>query len=112
MLDDITMSAAADFLPVGLLADVAADTRRRWSARGLCIGEDPEIFFPPSDKLAAEARTICGSCPVRRQCLAYAVTADEPFGIWGGLDPEERRSLRRRLKRRAAGGAEPAASRA
>jgi WhiB family redox-sensing transcriptional regulator len=76
----------------------------------LCIGTDPEIFFPPSDKMTAEARTICGSCPVRRQCLAYAVTADEPFGIWGGLDPEERRSLRRRLKRRQAGGAEPAGS--
>ena len=39
-------------------------------------------------------------CPVRGQCLAYAVTADEPFGIWGGLDPHERENLRRQLQRR------------
>jgi WhiB family redox-sensing transcriptional regulator len=97
--------AAGDDLPAALLAEAAADTKRSWRARGHCAETDPELFFPPRDGPADEARAICGSCAVRRQCLAYAITADEPYGIWGGLDPGERRNLRRRLQR-ASGGAE------
>ena len=66
------------------------DTARGWTAQALCVGADPEAFFPPGDAPAAEARDICAACPVRGQCLAYAVTADERFGIWGGLDPRQR----------------------
>ena len=44
-------------------------------------------------------------CPVRSMCLAYAVAAEEPFGIWGGLDPQKRRALPRRLLRRNTGAA-------
>jgi WhiB family redox-sensing transcriptional regulator len=64
----------------------------------LCTTSDPEIFFPPSDNPATEARQIRTQCPVRGQCLAYAIAADEPSGIWGGLDTQER-NLRRRLQR-------------
>ena len=80
--------------------DARSDTARGWAARALCVGFDPEVFFPPSDDPAAEARDICMACPVRGECLAYAVTADERFGIWGGLDPRQRHALRRRLERR------------
>jgi WhiB family transcriptional regulator, redox-sensing transcriptional regulator len=45
------------------------------------------------------AREICAACPVRADCLKYATAADE-FGIWGGLDQEERRSLSRRQRRK------------
>jgi WhiB family redox-sensing transcriptional regulator len=99
MPDGIT-PGAADLLSPQLLADATSDTRRRWSVHALCATSDPEIFFPPSESPAAEARQICAQCPVRRQCLAYAVTAGEPYGIWGGLGPDERRSLRRRLLRK------------
>jgi WhiB family transcriptional regulator, redox-sensing transcriptional regulator len=109
MADETATPDAADFLPASLLADTAADTRRQWSARGLCTDKDPEIFFPLGDGAAAEAKAICGSCPVRRQCLAYAITADEQFGIWGSLGPQERHNLRRRLQRRGVRGAELAA---
>jgi WhiB family redox-sensing transcriptional regulator len=98
MPNDIT-PGAAELLSPQLLADAAADTRRRWSVHALCLTSDPEIFFPPGDSPATEARQICGQCPVRRQCLAYAVAAGEPSGIWGGLDPQERRSLRWLLRR-------------
>jgi hypothetical protein len=81
------------------LAEARSDTARKWTVQALCVGADPEIFFPPSDGPAAEARHICARCPVSGQCLAYAVTAGEPFGIWGGLDPRERQSLRRQLER-------------
>lgn len=87
------------YLPPALLAEVAADARRTWSARGHCAQTDPELFFPLRDGPAPEARAICRCCRVRLQCLAYAVVAEEPFGIWGGLDPRERHNLRRRLQR-------------
>jgi len=82
-----------------LLAEARSDTARKWTARALCVGADPELFFPPGDGRATEARHICAMCPVSGQCLAYAVTAGEPFGVWGGLDPRERQNLRRQLQR-------------
>ena len=100
MPDNTTLSHAARLLSPQLLQDARSDTARRWAARALCAGVDPEVFFPPGDDPAAKARGICGHVPVRGQCLAYAVTADEPFGIWGGLDPRQRHTLRRRLQRR------------
>ena len=46
------------------------------------------------------ARAICERCPVRFECLEYALESNEREGIWGGLAPWERREIRRR--RRAA----------
>ncbi|MFD7985463.1 WhiB family transcriptional regulator [Kitasatospora indigofera] len=59
---------------------------------------DPDVFFPEvGDEVgAARARRICAGCPVRSACLAYALAADEPHGIFGGLDPKERGSWSRR----------------
>jgi WhiB family redox-sensing transcriptional regulator len=39
------------------------------------------------------AKRICGDCPVRRECLDYAMRVREPFGIWGGLNETERRAF-------------------
>lgn len=39
-------------------------------------------------------RTVCRSCPVQDACLAHALTAVEPEGIWGGTTPDERRRMR------------------
>jgi WhiB family transcriptional regulator, redox-sensing transcriptional regulator len=69
-----------------------------WAKRAGCAATDSEIFFPPHGDPATQARRICANCPVRDDCLAYALDADEKFGIWGGLDPRERQSLRRRLR--------------
>jgi WhiB family redox-sensing transcriptional regulator len=87
-------------LTAQLLAEAQADPARKWAAAALCTGADPVLFFPPGDHPALEARGVCATCPVRGQCLAYAVLADEPFGIWGGLDHAERHTLRRQLQRR------------
>ena len=65
-----------------------------WSQRAICAGEDPEIFFPTYGDPGAPARKVCANCPVRLDCLEYAIDADE-FGIWGGLDQEQRRCLLR-----------------
>ena len=82
-----------------ILADVQADTRRSWAVNAPCTKFDPEIFYPPADHPAADARKVCADCTVQDQCLAYSVIADEPFGIWGGLDHRQRHALRRQLQR-------------
>jgi hypothetical protein len=35
------------------------------------------------------AVAICASCPVRAQCLEYALTLPEVHGIFASLDPDE-----------------------
>lgn len=69
---------------------------RSWMADAACRGADPEAFFPqsrgPSDPFAVR---ICQSCPVREACLRYAEATGASFGIWGGLNTEQRNRRRR-----------------
>ncbi|MFC5252988.1 WhiB family transcriptional regulator [Streptomyces nigrescens] len=68
-----------------------------WHTRGACHGMDVEdadaVFFPlPRDHEAiAEAKELCGWCPVRRDCLNYALENGLKEGVWGGLTEAERR---------------------
>lgn len=41
------------------------------------------------------AKRICRDCPVKMECLEKGM--NEPYGIWGGTTPEERKKLVRRL---------------
>ena len=51
-------------------------------------------------EVPGKAVAICASCPVRTQCLEYALRNSIKHGIWGGLNPEERtRECRRRTRR-------------
>ena len=49
-----------------------------------------------------QAKEICRRCPVRAECLEYALMLPIRHGIFGGLDEVERDLLRRRQSRRAA----------
>jgi WhiB family transcriptional regulator, redox-sensing transcriptional regulator len=86
-------SASVQLPPIVMPAP-AASSLREWHGRGLCVGEDPEFFFPSNGDPDTQARQICAACAVRDDCLGYAIGADE-FGIWGGLDQDERRNMRR-----------------
>lgn len=66
-----------------------------WQEKALCAQTDPESFFPEQGVGAREAKRVCASCPVRSECLEYALQNDERFGIWGGFSESERRRLRR-----------------
>ncbi|HEU4363761.1 MAG TPA: WhiB family transcriptional regulator [Mycobacterium sp.] len=67
----------------------------KWQDRALCAQTDPEAFFPEKGGSTREAKKICQRCPVRAECLEYALAHDERFGIWGGLSERERRRLKR-----------------
>ena len=66
-----------------------------WQDRALCSQTDPEAFFPEKGGSTREAKRVCLGCEVRRECLEYALTHDERFGIWGGLSERERRRVKR-----------------
>lgn len=64
-----------------------------WSKDALCAQTDPEVFFPMPGTSAASAKRVCLECPVVGDCLAWSLTTDEKFGVWGGLTDSERRKL-------------------
>jgi WhiB family transcriptional regulator, redox-sensing transcriptional regulator len=68
-----------------------------WQEEALCAQTDPEAFFPEKGGSTREAKRVCGRCDVRGECLTYALTHDERFGIWGGLSERERRRLKRQV---------------
>jgi WhiB family redox-sensing transcriptional regulator len=81
----------AGLLGIGLEADAQS-----WQEQALCAETDPEAFFPEKGGSTREAKKICTGCEVKAECLEYALSNDERFGIWGGLSERERRRLRRR----------------
>lgn len=80
------------------LDDIVTSERPAWWRYGECNGLDPDLFFPQQGGDTVGARKVCASCPVRRQCLEYALANNEHWGIWGGLTEMERRAIRRRRK--------------
>jgi hypothetical protein len=66
---------------------------------------DPDLFFPPVEvgplcaEQIAQAKAVCARCPVRPECLRWALDG-LPHGIAGGLTSEERGELRARDRRR------------
>jgi WhiB family redox-sensing transcriptional regulator len=76
-----------------------------WQDDAACRGKEVVPLGP--DELAAgtghprRKAKLCASCPVRTECLSYAVSRPEKYGTWGGLNEDERASERRRRMRRA-----------
>lgn len=71
---------------------------RKWLEEAVCKA-DPDAMFPDSNTRGiAKAKAVCRGCPVWRDCLLDALdTGDTQHGIRGGLKPEERRALARKI---------------
>ncbi|MEU6709940.1 WhiB family transcriptional regulator [Nonomuraea sp. NPDC046802] len=79
-----------------------------WQRRAACRGQSLVLFFgyegerqPQKDIRERKAKEICAQCPVRVECLDYALSRPEKHGVWS-LTEDERSSERRRRMRRAA----------
>jgi WhiB family redox-sensing transcriptional regulator len=90
--DDLSRTAERpdDHCPRPGLAQLAA-----------CRHADPELFFPvsasgPSLDQVTQAKAICAGCPVRQQCLAFALDTRQDHGVWGGMSDQERRPRARK----------------
>jgi WhiB family redox-sensing transcriptional regulator len=68
---------------------------QNWRAAGLCGAENADLWFAVGAVEHRNAKRICARCPVRGECLAYAMDGGIDYGIWGGLTERERRRFRR-----------------
>ena len=57
------------------------------------------MFFSVEEERSADAywhinavRSFCGKCQIQKDCLTYAFK-NEPYGVWGGLTAQERKSF-------------------
>lgn len=66
-----------------------------WQDRANCTGANADLFFPERGASTRTAKAICRACDVREDCLEFAITTGEKFGIWGGMSERERRKVRR-----------------
>jgi WhiB family redox-sensing transcriptional regulator len=74
-----------------------------WHDQAACVGYPTDWWFadptlPGGQTKNNRARTLCATCPVRSECLEYAITNREPEGIWGGMNVKERRREARRRR--------------
>jgi len=60
----------------------------------LCLGHAPDLWFPVESDGGADAVAICSACPVRIDCLGWAIDHNEREGIWGGVSARRRKRMR------------------
>ncbi|MCW2530111.1 MAG: transcription factor WhiB [Pseudonocardiales bacterium] len=70
----------------------------QWHAKAACRGMGSDPFFYSDNERGRNrrlreqaAKAVCRTCPVIAECLDWAVSVSEPYGIWGGQSPDERR---------------------
>lgn len=72
-----------------------------WMINAACRGApEPDLWFPisevgPGAAQVAEVKDICAGCPVREDCLAFALALGLDHGVFGGMAASERRELHR-----------------
>ncbi|MFV0461579.1 MAG: WhiB family transcriptional regulator [Nostocoides sp.] len=71
-----------------------------WQLHGRCRAENPDVFFHPEGERGSArrnrdeaARRVCLDCPVLGPCREHALTAREPYGVWGALTEDDRAHL-------------------
>lgn len=83
---------------------IVARPQMPWVGQANCRGMDPNDFFPArgeNEKMRA-AKAVCAGCPVRVECLEYALATREREGVFGGTGGRERLKIaqaRRRAER-------------
>jgi WhiB family transcriptional regulator, redox-sensing transcriptional regulator len=70
--------------------------RSEWFQLAACRGYGPDNFIrgPRSDY--GSTRELCATCPVREECLQFALADESLTGLWGGTTDSERHQIRRR----------------
>jgi WhiB family redox-sensing transcriptional regulator len=68
-----------------------------WMGDAACAGEPLRYWFPERGEFNTRAMVICVGCPVRVECLTYALThghgPEAVIGVWGGTSQGERRRI-------------------
>ncbi len=63
-----------------------------WLDRAACrsVGE---VFYRTEEEDVVRAKAICNTCGVKGECLTYALSHRERYGVWGGMTPDEREEI-------------------
>lgn len=64
-----------------------------WINEVACKPEQMELFFSELKSKVAKAKAICDTCPVKLECLEFALNDKIEFGIFGGVTPDERKAM-------------------
>lgn len=70
-----------------------------WRDAAACRHADPDLFFPAGTtgdavEDTAAAIALCRRCPVREECLEFAMVTNQRYGVWGATSEEDRRRMR------------------
>lgn len=71
-----------------------------WTRRAACRDTFSEEWFPANEKgsIPDRIKQLCAGCPVRIECLRYAIGTDSK-GIWAGTNTAQRAALMRNRSR-------------
>lgn len=61
-----------------------------WHAEGACDGRTDLDWYGETRREIKAVKAVCADCPIKATCLQDAIKRREPWGVWGGLDPDER----------------------
>ena len=81
--------------------------RHPWMDDALCATHGLDLWFPEGNTVhmieqQRQALEICRQCPVRTECLDYALSLGYGLdGIWGATTSADRKALLRQLGRTA-----------
>lgn len=64
-----------------------------WTEEASCRGLGGGLldFFAEEYQTWKMCKAVCERCPVRRECLSYALETRSVYGVWGGCDPRQLR---------------------
>lgn len=69
-----------------------------WQEGAACGSSDVDFFATEKIEIR-QAMAICrDECEIDRECLKFAIETNQEMGVWGGMDEDERRKFRRRIK--------------
>lgn len=75
------------------------DLLPEWYDQAACKNANSDWWFPgvgEGVRNVARAKRICWTqCEVREECLDYAVSTNQKWGIWGGMSERQRRRVRK-----------------
>jgi WhiB family transcriptional regulator, redox-sensing transcriptional regulator len=98
---DGVMSRVDLFLQNAALAARASETTATpWRQFALCLNYQPDLWYSEEAADGVKAVRICAACPVRTDCLGWAIAHNETIGIWGGVSARGRRRIRAERRQR------------